>query len=360
MTGALESTTQGGQHASVGLAFQIALGELPEVNLYADDGSHPSPAGSFLAACVLSEIVGGEYARVPPRVPLGLDRDVADALCAIAPRVACSFPSAFCHGVCVQTASDPLHCGACDAACPGDLPCTAGVCACPYPEWSPCPGRYCAHLGLDQNNCGACGHTCEPGNECRAGACECLSMAELTVPSITAWRPGCVPDSPTVQADCAAAIAEYCGSLDCFDTGVPSTPIPASAPYVTCLSGEPLTSTFEALRALEPGCTGPDVAYGPECATAVHRACVAAGAVSGLPATSSDATGLTMTCVRTATVVRTTFADLGFGFCDGTTTRSGAACSFASSMMCRRMGHAAGYGPIAAIGDDIDIVCVDR
>jgi hypothetical protein len=57
--------------ALVGRAFQIAIAELPEVDLYDVDGSHPSPAGSLLAACVLTQMVAGNYAVVPVPAPLG-------------------------------------------------------------------------------------------------------------------------------------------------------------------------------------------------------------------------------------------------------------------------------------------------
>lgn len=368
MTRDLESGYWGGagwladqaSYAHVGMAFQIALAELPEIDLYDADGSHPSAAGSFLAACVLSQMIGDEYARVPPAVPLGLDREQAEALCAIAPRVACT-SGTYCHGACVRTANDPLNCGACDAVCPGDLPCTSGACACPYPEWSPCPGRYCAHLGLDTSNCGQCAHACETGQACRAGVCECTGTSQIWVSGgLAGLRAGCVRDSPTLETDCAAAIADYCGALGCFDTGIALTPFPAMAPNVLCFAGEPLASSFDALRALEPTCDGIDAAYGPACATAIHRACIASGAVSGAIATA-DATGVGMTCVRAGAVVRTTYTALAgaLSFCDGTTTRSGAACTAASAGTCRAMGHAGGFGPVEAAGDDVDIVCVD-
>lgn len=40
--------------APVGMAWWMALEELPEVDLYQSDGSHPSVAGSYLAAAVIS------------------------------------------------------------------------------------------------------------------------------------------------------------------------------------------------------------------------------------------------------------------------------------------------------------------
>lgn len=39
--------------AAVGVAWQAVLRDHPEIALYAADGSHPTPAGSWLAACVI-------------------------------------------------------------------------------------------------------------------------------------------------------------------------------------------------------------------------------------------------------------------------------------------------------------------
>jgi hypothetical protein len=39
--------------APVGLAWHRSLAQYPHLDLYAADGSHPSPAGSYLAACVI-------------------------------------------------------------------------------------------------------------------------------------------------------------------------------------------------------------------------------------------------------------------------------------------------------------------
>jgi hypothetical protein len=50
--------------APVGLAWAEALKERPELELWADDGKHPSRLGSYLAACVL-------YATVTRRSPVG-------------------------------------------------------------------------------------------------------------------------------------------------------------------------------------------------------------------------------------------------------------------------------------------------
>jgi len=54
----------GGVVVPVGAAWQTTLRSHPEVNLYAADGSHPSPQGTYLAACVF-------VARLFGRSPIG-------------------------------------------------------------------------------------------------------------------------------------------------------------------------------------------------------------------------------------------------------------------------------------------------
>jgi hypothetical protein len=58
--------------APVGIAWQNALKQRPSLELYAADGSHPSPAGSYLAACVF-------YGLIFHRSPEGLPARIADA-----------------------------------------------------------------------------------------------------------------------------------------------------------------------------------------------------------------------------------------------------------------------------------------
>lgn len=45
--------TTGATVAPVGLAWELARTRRPDLNLYSQDGSHPSSVGSYLAACVL-------------------------------------------------------------------------------------------------------------------------------------------------------------------------------------------------------------------------------------------------------------------------------------------------------------------
>lgn len=69
----------------VGPAWHAAVAEDPDLRLYAEDGSHPTAAGSYLAACVFHVSLLGE----PPRGfsvsdALQLDRRLAASLHAVA------------------------------------------------------------------------------------------------------------------------------------------------------------------------------------------------------------------------------------------------------------------------------------
>lgn len=63
----------GGLLAPVGRAWQLALAKpkdrQKELRLHTDDGSHPNPSGSYLAACVLyATMCGGDVARFPDKL----------------------------------------------------------------------------------------------------------------------------------------------------------------------------------------------------------------------------------------------------------------------------------------------------
>jgi len=74
---------------------------------------------------------------------------------------------------CVAFAADPLHCGACDNACPAGVACDNGTCACP-PGTQACGGQ-CIETTNDPKNCGQCGNACGAGSSCVAGQCSCPS-----------------------------------------------------------------------------------------------------------------------------------------------------------------------------------------
>ncbi|MEZ4393935.1 MAG: hypothetical protein R3A48_22920 [Polyangiales bacterium] len=61
-----------GEVAPVGARWAAAVRQRPELNLYDADGSHPSLAGSYLAACVIYRAVTGRAVAAEAPVPSGL------------------------------------------------------------------------------------------------------------------------------------------------------------------------------------------------------------------------------------------------------------------------------------------------
>jgi hypothetical protein len=59
--------------APVGLAWELARTRQPDLNLYSEDGSHPSSEGSYLAACVLFSTLTGELSAGLPFQPSATD-----------------------------------------------------------------------------------------------------------------------------------------------------------------------------------------------------------------------------------------------------------------------------------------------
>ena len=58
--------------APAGLAWELALQRSPKLQLWTDDGSHPTVAGTYLAACVMYQVMFGKSA-LGNRFTAGLD-----------------------------------------------------------------------------------------------------------------------------------------------------------------------------------------------------------------------------------------------------------------------------------------------
>ena len=87
--------------------------------------------------------------------------------------LACGEPAS-----CVNPMRDPDHCGACGAACKGGQVCAAGRCECP-PGTTDCGGA-CVDIMTSLAHCGDCATACKPGFVCSAGACALACQAGLT------------------------------------------------------------------------------------------------------------------------------------------------------------------------------------
>lgn len=75
-----------------------------------------------------------------------------------------------CDGACVNTATDPAHCGGCDQPCLQNALCIDATCACPA-ETEVCDAA-CVDTNSDPAHCGACGTACEASAPlCSQGQC---------------------------------------------------------------------------------------------------------------------------------------------------------------------------------------------
>ena len=353
---ALAAAPNGDLVARVGAAWLLALAELPEVVLHADDGSHPAPAGTLLAACVILQAVTGVTPVVPDPPPLDVPLETARALCALAPRVRCLDGMAFCGGRCVDIRYDAEHCGGCDVACEGGDPCRVGVCGCDA-GFDGCDRR-CVDLETDVSHCGACGTACSVGAVCSDGDCTCPggSAQPITYEALAALRPGCTSRDTAGSLDCNAAAHELCAALECHDSGFgpPSGHAP-TVEAVMCVPGDVQTTTFAELATFVPECTGAP-AVSQSCATAIHRFCVSKGAVTGFgPVAVSASDTLSVTCVPSGTLVPTTAAVL-----QANTSRcvpDAVTCGIGAWNFCVSSGYAGGLGPVEVAGDARTVVC---
>ena len=124
---------------------------------------------------------------------------------------ACPSPQELCAGVCVDVTTDPVNCGACASPCfapdGGAAVCTAGACAdfsCPAPEVH-CPGvdDRCVDAASDPAHCGACDKACPALNggsaACSGGKCGIACASPLVAVG------GACVDPASDASNCGAA-----------------------------------------------------------------------------------------------------------------------------------------------------------
>lgn len=75
-----------------------------------------------------------------------------------------------CDGKCINTRSDPAHCGGCNRPCPGNFACQFGSCtpSCGGQFFQFCDGGQ-VNVAADPNNCGFCGNVCPEATICTQG-----------------------------------------------------------------------------------------------------------------------------------------------------------------------------------------------
>jgi len=105
--------------------------------------------------------------------------DVASDVAPVDLGPTCSPGQTLCSGACVELQRDPLHCGACGAACASGEVCDAGRCALRCPTGQAVCAGVCRDTAVDRAHCGACGTACAEGEVCDRGACRLSCGAGL-------------------------------------------------------------------------------------------------------------------------------------------------------------------------------------
>src|SRR5262245_31466137 len=105
----------------------------------------------------------------------------------------CPTGTTSCSGQCVNTNTDPLHCGNCITQCSGGAVCMGGTCQCPV-GLTLCGGQ-CVDTKKSVAHCGGCNMPC-------AGTCQngvCAPMSCVPDPYFFQGTSGSMVDPPVRQ-----------------------------------------------------------------------------------------------------------------------------------------------------------------
>ena len=160
----------------------------------------------------------------------------ADVPC-VAGSCSCPEGKELCDGACVDTSSNPSHCGGCGAACAPDQVCAEGSCTAGCGELSDCGGA-CVDLQTNPDHCGECGNACGLGGACEMGSC------------------GCPGDGVSFVDEVEPMLADACTGLGCHSGPAPASGLDLSPGQVHAnLVGVPSTQCADRML-VEPGQPG--------------------------------------------------------------------------------------------------------
>jgi hypothetical protein len=319
-----------------------------------DDAFVPSEPDAFVApvdAGPLPDAAGAcvEGARVPCATSC---RTTGSSLCTGGRLGPCTPPEERCNGMdedCDGTIDEGFACTtgaseACTTSCgsTGRRTCSATC------TWNACepPGTELCN-GRDEN----CDGTIDEGFRARVQA--------STYTSLRAIVAACDGGSQRMGLDCNAAIHRQCRD-GCATSGFGPIENDHDVANTVCVIGEVRTVPFSELAARHPPCDGTGERIGPNCNAAIHRYCAASGFTSGFGPVENAGGAASVTCVRSAEVLATSYTALrGYHApCDGTSERWGPNCNAAISRYCAASGFTSGFGPVENAGDVAYVTCV--
>jgi hypothetical protein len=152
----------------------------------------------------------------------------------------------------VDLASDPTHCGACEAAaCAAPEVCSAGACAAACGTDLTGCGRACVDTSGDRYHCGGCDTACAPGESCDGGTCRSLQVAcfatndvRAVAPDLLTFGPGRTTGAGPISL---AVLGERVFAANALSHSLSALPLDGRPGTETVLGGE----DFEFLTARE-------------------------------------------------------------------------------------------------------------
>lgn len=164
----------------------------------------------------------------------------------------CSANTTQCGNSCVETKTDPLHCGGCNQPVGSNQNCVAGKPTC-LPGFGDCntsANDGCeVDLTQDPQHCGSCTGNCKPGAVCSSSTCQC---------------------SASLPNDCGSECRECCSAADCTDSD-PCTSstcdVAGKCATSNCASGAVCCAQGCFECCVDGDCSGGKVCSGNQCVT---------------------------------------------------------------------------------------------
>jgi len=168
----------------------------------------------------------------------------------------CANGSVSCGGVCRETSSDNLNCGACGNICGIGTSGSNGACAPACQTGQVACGGACVNAQADNLNCGACGNICGIGTSCSNGACAPACQLGQVVcggacvdPQTSATYCGASGDCSGAHAGATCSAGQTCQSGTCAQDCRPvaldlDTPFATDLPPFASKPGQKTPTAF--------------------------------------------------------------------------------------------------------------------